>query len=153
MDKTHKCKMCEKEFNRSSSARRHERTVHGHHLQPNLCPLCGTSFNRLDSYQRHVQKCDGRPWKKPSQNGNSTETSTRPSKRPAENDSAPPPKKPDRTVKNFDEFPTDLVDKLIDDPELLKFYRTNWRHIRPSIKKTKIRTMYNCQWQLWTLIL
>ena len=144
MDKMHKCKMCEKEFNRSSSARRHERTVHGHHLQANLCPLCGTSFNRLDSYQRHVQKCDGRPRKKPSQNGNSTETSTRPSKRPVENDSAPPPKKPDRTVKNFDEFPTDLVNKLIDDPELLKFYRTNWRHIRPSIKKTKLRTMYNC---------
>ncbi len=34
--------------------------------------------------------------------------------------------------------------KHIDDPELLRLYKTNWRHIRSSVKKKKLLTTYNC---------
>ena len=42
------------------------------------------------------------------------------------------------------DVPVDVVNELIDNPELLKVYRSNWRQIRPSVKKGKIFSKYNC---------
>ena len=48
-----KCSICEKTFNWPSTARRHEKAIHGNPLYE--CSICNMVFNRKDNYRRHMK--------------------------------------------------------------------------------------------------
>ncbi len=152
MAKIHKCQTCEKEFNRSSSLKRHERTVHGITQRVYACHVCGANFKRPDNFQRHCKIHSIREDKSSEEvrKNESTDTSkepreTRPTKRRASNDNSDTlSKRANKSTVGLDDLPQNLVERLAQDEELLQFYRTHWRQIRSSVKKGKILTKYNC---------
>ena len=144
MAKTYKCQTCQREFNRASSLRRHERCVHGLNHLVYSCAECGKNFKRPDTLQKlHRVEYQRSEKIKPEQHTtmSSTPMDEASTERNREESGEPIPKK-SKLEKPALEDNTCL--KHIDDPELLRLYKTNWRHIRSSTKKRKLLTTYNC---------
>jgi len=111
------------------------------------CSQCGRKFTRPDNLQRH-RKLNCNPPRPEtiatSDKHQSNETQTRKREHDHENQlKSPAPKQSKVAVHEAVEKFDDILEH-IQDPELIKIYKANWRQIRSSVKKGKILTKYNC---------
>ena len=155
LDKTYKCDSCGQDFKRLYNLQRHQRTKHWKNERVlAVCDTCGKMFSRMDNMRQHQQKCHIQPEKSTQSSdqeytghdqenvNDSSRAGDRKRQRDHNVEKTSPCKKFATSLEN--DVPVDVVDELIDNPELLKVYRTNWRQIRPSVKKGKILSKYNC---------
>ena len=144
----HKCQYCEATFDRSFNLKRHIRTKHCQNERViAVCDVCGKIL-ALPSLQQHRQIHERQSMKLEESSHNERKSDQPPQnarKRQREGDAdevVQPRKKLGISLDS--EFPEELCENLRNNPDLLQVYRNNWREIRSSVKKGKIRSKYNC---------